>query len=84
MAKTHAGTEHAVERASRIFTVLKQAADNGLECPTNKALAERFGVRSNTISNALHLLESTAMIEIERGPGWRVVTIRATGKKTRR
>lgn len=76
--------EHAVERAARIFTVLKQTAENGLQCPLDKALAERFGVSLNTIRNALHLLVSSGMIEIEKGRGWRVVTIRATGRKTRR
>lgn len=74
--------EHAVERASRIFAVIRDAADRGLRCPSNAVLAERFGVGTTVIVNALHFLESCGMIEVSRSAATRVVTIRATGAKT--
>jgi hypothetical protein len=42
----------------------------------------RFGVGTATIVNALHFLESCGMIEVHRSASTRVVTIRATGKRT--
>lgn len=75
-------TEHAVERAARIFKVLKQAAECGEPCPTNKTLSERFSCGTTTIVNALHFLEANGMIEVERQNMSRVVTIRASGAKT--
>lgn len=74
--------EHAVHRASRIFAIIRDAADRGERCPTNAALAERFGVGTTTIVNALHFLESCGMIEVAPSSSSRVVTIRATGKRT--
>lgn len=74
--------EHAVERASRIFAFIRDAADRGERCPSNAVLAERFGCGTPTIVNALHFLESVGMIEVSRSASTRVVTIRATGKRT--
>lgn len=74
--------EHAVERAGKIFVILKQCAESNLPAPTNPTLAERFGVKSNAIANALHFLESNAMISIEGKHDIRRVTIIATGKTT--
>lgn len=77
-----APVEHAVERAAKIFTLIKQAAQRGEVCPTNAILGERFGVRPKSISSSLSFLEANGMIEVERGNAWRVVTICATGAKT--
>lgn len=74
--------EHAVERASRIFAVIRDAAERGERCPTNAVLAERFGVGTTVIVNALHFLESCGMIVVTRSNATRIVTIRATGKQT--
>lgn len=74
--------EHAVERASRIFAVIRDAAYRGEPCPTNAVLAERFGVGTTVIVNALHFLESCGMIVVSRSNATRIVTIRATGKQT--
>lgn len=74
--------EHAVERASRIFAVIRDAAERGERCPTNAVLAERFGVGTTVIVNALHFLESCGMIVISRSNASRIVTVRATGKQT--
>ena len=43
--------EHAVERASRIFAVIRDAADRNQRCPSNAVLAERFGVGTTVIVN---------------------------------
>jgi hypothetical protein len=74
--------EHAVERAGKIFVILKQCADNNLPAPETTTLAERFGVKANVIRNALHFLESNAMISIEGKAEAQRVTITATGKTT--
>lgn len=75
--------EHAVARAAKIFGLIKQAAQRGERCPTNPMLAERFGVKPNSISRAVNFLEANGMIEVERGNDWRKVTIVATGERTR-
>jgi DNA-binding FadR family transcriptional regulator len=74
--------EHAVQRAGKIFALLRQAAERGESCPTNSALRERFGCGDQAIVSAFHFLESCGMIEVRRGNDHRVVTIRATGKST--
>lgn len=82
MAASIASQEHAVERAAKIFALLKQAAVRGQKCPTNATLAERFGCGTATIANAFHFLEGNAMIDVERGQCGRIVTICATGDRT--
>ncbi len=74
--------EHAVKRAAKIFGIIKQAAERGESCPTNRNLGERFGCGDTPIVNALVFLEANGMIEVERGNDRRVVTIRATGERT--
>lgn len=74
--------EHAVERAGKIFALIRQAAERGERCPTNRVLGTRFGVGNQTIVSAFHFLESCGMIRVERGHDRRVVTICATGKST--
>lgn len=74
--------EHAVQRAGRIFAVIKRAADAGETCPTNDTLAERFSCGTTSIVNALAFLEAAGMIAVARGNAQRVVTIIATGHKT--
>lgn len=83
MAASKDQREHAVERAGKIFALLRQAADRGEDCPTNAILAERFGCGTNAIANALHFLESSGMIAVERLAAGRIVTIVATGKCTK-
>lgn len=74
--------QHAVERAAKIYGVLKAAAERGSECPENGTLAERFSCSPGVIVRSLHYLEANGMIRVERGIRPRVVTIIATGKKT--
>lgn len=74
--------EHAVDRAAKVFALVKQAALRRLPCPSNADLAERFAVKPNTISRAFNFLEANGMIQIERGQCDRVVTICATGDRT--
>lgn len=82
MAASPEQREHAVERASRIFAVIRDAAERNQRCPSNAILAERFGVGATAIVNALHFLESVGMIVVSRSNASRIVTIRATGKQT--
>lgn len=74
--------EHAVDRASRIFAIIRDAAERGEGCPTNPMLAERFGCGISTIARSISFLETCGMIAVERGGSIRVATIRATGAKT--
>lgn len=69
---------HAVDRTIEIYRALKAAAAAGEPAPSASDLAERFGCSRQLVGNALHLLESTAMIQRRRG----VVTIRETGDST--
>lgn len=75
---------HAVERAAKIFGLLSNAANTNDKCPGNKLLRERFGIADKEIDNVFHFLVSNGMIRVERGRGWRVVTIVASGRRTRR
>lgn len=74
--------QHAVERAAKIFTILKRCADSNLSVPSNVDLARRFGVRAPAINNALHFLVANGMIEVRGKGGERTVTICSTGKTT--
>lgn len=74
--------EHAVERAVKIFGLLKQAAARNEPCPKNTALAARFGCGTATVVNAFAFLEANGMIEVARGQCNRVVTICSTGERT--
>lgn len=74
--------EHAVERSSRIFAIIKDAAARGDTCPTNATLAERFDCGPSVIARAFTFLETCGMITVERSNSARVATIRATGERT--
>lgn len=75
-------TEHAVERSSRIFAIVKEAASRGERCPSNAVLAERFNCGTAAIARSFTFLETCGMIAVERGNNSRVATIRATGERT--
>lgn len=74
--------EHAVQRAAKIFAIIKAAAERGESCPTNAVLRERFGCADQAIASAFGFLEANGMIVVERGNDHRVVTIRASGHRT--
>lgn len=82
MPASKASQDHAVARAGKIFALIRQAAERGERCPTNRTLGERFGVVDRVVCDALHFLESCGMIRVERGNDTRVVTIVATGQRT--
>lgn len=82
MPASAAQQQHAVERAGKIYVILKQCAEGNLPAPGNPTLAERFGVKPNAIASAMHFLESNAMISIAGKGEARRVTITATGKTT--
>lgn len=76
-------SEHAVERAGRIYRVLADAARMSERCPTNKVLGERFGTNATRIGDALDFLTVNGMIEVERpNRNRRIVHIVATGHRT--
>lgn len=82
MSASQEQREHAVQRAGKIFALVRQAAERGEPCPPNAVLRERFGCGDQAISSALHFLAANGMIVVERGNDHRVVTICATGAKT--
>jgi hypothetical protein len=82
MPASASSQQHAVERAGKIFAILRQCAERGEICPTNAILAERFGVRTGAIVSGINFLECNGMIEVERTRNTRVVTICSTGKQT--
>lgn len=71
------------ERVKTIMAMLNAAAENGEECPSNSVLSVGAGCKRDTAINAVSLLEAMGVITVERGRAWRVVTIVATGKKTK-
>lgn len=82
MSASLSQAEHAVERSTRIFEVVKAAASSGERCPSNAVLAERFGCGTAAISRSFNFLETSGMIRVERSRTARVVHIPATGQKT--
>lgn len=74
--------EHAVDRAARLYTVLKQCADSNVAAPDLKTLSQRFSVGPRVIANALNFLVGSGMIEIHGKGDQRTVSICATGKMT--
>ena len=82
MPASQEAQQHAVERAGKIFVILRQAAERGETCPTNAILAERFGVSRQRVISAFNFLECNGMIRAERVNSSRVVTICSTGKRT--
>lgn len=75
-------SEVKLERAARIFTIIKEAARLGRECPTNAILAERMHCTSPRISDAISFLHAAGMIKVKRMNARRIVTICATGDST--
>lgn len=75
--------QHALERAGRVLAIIRAAADAGEKCPTNSEIANRVGYSSMSgPADAIHILESSGVISVQRGQASRVVTIMATGKST--
>lgn len=72
------------ERAKVAMTMLRCAAENNVSCPTNSMIATAIGASSMSGgANIVSFLEKVGMIKVERGRSERVVTICATGKRTR-
>lgn len=72
------------ERARVVMSILRRAAENGDECPGNALIATAIGSNSPSGgSNIIAFLEANGMISVERSRTARVVTICATGQKTR-
>lgn len=83
MPASRATQEHAMDRAKRVFQIVKSAAENGIECPTNAAIAESVGYSSTSrAADAISFLSTAGMIRVERSRNSRVVEIVATGKRT--
>jgi hypothetical protein len=68
--------EHAVERAQRIYRVIRQCAEQGLPCPTNLILAERFGCGTGTIVDAIAFLEANGLFTVKRTNDRRTIIFR--------
>lgn len=75
--------QSAVERAGKVFALVKQAAERGEECPGSGVLAERLGCGVTAIARYFDFLKANGMVEVRAAAGIRVVTICATGKTTR-
>lgn len=72
------------ERAKTIMAMLSKAADDGAECPSNGLLASAIDGSITMASNTVSLLETMNLIRVVRGRDFRIVTIVATGKSTRK
>jgi DNA-binding transcriptional regulator YhcF (GntR family) len=71
--------------ANQMFTILSSAADNGSECPSNRALGAMLGGISSTMTSRVFCrLHDSGRIIIDRSCKPYVVTIKATGKSTAR
>lgn len=82
MTPSTSSSQHAIERSTRIFEVIKDAATRGERCPSNAVLAERFSCGTTAIARSINFLETCGMLTVERSNSARVATIRATGQKT--
>ncbi|GLT02874.1 hypothetical protein GCM10007897_43000 [Sphingobium jiangsuense] len=72
------------ERAKVVMRMLRRAADRNDVCPGNSVIATAIGAASPSAgANIIAFLESSGMIAVERGRTERIVTISATGKRTR-
>lgn len=72
------------DRAKVVMRMLRTAADRNDVCPSNGVIATAIGGRSaSSGANIVAFLESNGLISVERGRTERVVTICATGKRTR-
>lgn len=71
------------DREQIIFNILRDAADRGLPCPDNKALAEAAGYKSiSGPARVVKLLEERGLIKVRRGLNWRIITFTGTGRDT--
>lgn len=69
----------------RLFMWLKELVAIGEPCPTDTAITRKLGFAAESVGHrALFALRDAGLIEIESGQRWRVVTIVATGKSTKR
>lgn len=75
--------EHAVERAGRLFKIIKVCADSAEPLPSTPILARRFGVKAPCINRTLHFLEANGMIELSGKGAARTITIAADGRSVR-
>ena len=67
----------------QVLAELSIFANEGLPCPSNREIAEERGIlKSATVMQTIARLEYHGDISVERGDGWRIVTITATGKRT--
>lgn len=69
-------------RERAVYRELVRAADAGVPCPTNAAIADEAGVDPPRVTDSLRLLVASRHISIASTGIKRVVTITATGKST--
>ncbi|MEJ7933515.1 hypothetical protein WG907_04485 [Sphingobium sp. AN558] len=67
----------------RCFDILRDAADGGRKCPTNRDLADMIGYATpQKASEVVSLIEAMGLITVKRARRSRIVTICQTGKRT--
>lgn len=67
-----------------VLRLLTSAANVGAPCPSNAHLARAAGIVSTAAASGyVALLENLGVITVQRGQNRRIVTITATGKRTR-
>ncbi|KPH67538.1 hypothetical protein [Novosphingobium sp. ST904] len=68
---------------SAALHAITMAASSRFECPSNDRLAAAIGARGSSAgAAALARLERSGAITVERGHGWRVVTVNEFGIRT--
>lgn len=66
-----------------VFAMIVRAAETGRPCPSNGEIAGAIGANSvATAARWIGKLEKVGLITVERGTSCRVVTIKASGKRT--
>ena len=76
----HIGTS---ERMNAVFDVMNAAAEKGIECPSNPTLSACLNMGDSTVSSHITRLVDAGRVIVTRMPNYRIVTIVATGKKTK-
>ena len=71
-------------RMEAVYDVLNSAAEKGIECPSNPVLSACLNMGDSTVSVNVNRLVKAGKIIVERQSNYRVVTIIATGKQTKR
>lgn len=80
MTKSDGGLR-AVEGSQLLYEWLRQLAESGGECPTNKVIIERFGFSGpSTACRMLEILEEQKLILVTHSRRRRVIQILETGK----